>query len=221
MHKNAVRKTIPIVYEDVALCIVNKPYGIAVQGGAGITMPLTDILSRQLNTPIYPVHRLDKETAGLLITAKNPEAAAQCRHLFASRAVEKDYLAVCFGSSPEQQECCISTPIQEKGIKKDAVTEYRVLSRNADFTLFHVRLHTGRMHQIRIHLAGIGNPIIGDDKHGNFALNKQLWKQSRIRKLQLCAYRLTVPLQGIQRIFTIPLPDHIETALYTLGLSKA
>lgn len=218
MHKNDEHKTIPIVYEDSAICIVNKPYGIAVQGGVGIKIPLTDMLFHQLNTPIYPVHRLDKETAGLLILAKTAEAAAQCRRLFASKAVEKDYLAVCFGSSPVEKSGRISAPIKEKGVKKDALTEYRVLAEHTDFTIFHVRLHTGRMHQIRIHLAAIGNPIIGDDKHGNFALNKQLWKQQRIKKLQLCAYRLAFPVNGSQHIFTIPLPHHIKEAIRMLDL---
>ena len=219
MADNSLRKTIPILYEDDAICVVNKPYGVAVQGGAGVRLPLTDILALQLNTAVYPVHRLDKETSGLLIIAKNAEAAAQCHQLFASNKVEKNYVAVCFGSSPAKKDGVITAPIREKGIKKDAVTQYRVLCGNGDVTVFHIRLHTGRMHQIRIHLAEIGNPIIGDDKYGNFALNKHLWKQQRIRKLQLCAYRLAFPLRGVLRRFTIAIPDHIESCLSGFNLS--
>ena len=72
------------------------------------------------------------------------------------------------------------------------------------------------MHQLRIHLAGIGHPIIGDDKHGNFALNKQLWKIAHVKKLQLCAYRLRFPINGIECLFTVPIPDHMRIAIETL-----
>ena len=225
-RQNIVKKSIPIVYEDEAICIVNKPYGIPVQGGAHISVCLTEILSKQLRTEIFPVHRLDKETSGLLVTAKSAAAARSCRTLFDSRAVEKDYLALCFGGfersvnkqKPKSipQEGIIDTPIVENGIPKPASSAYKLLAGTDSYSLFSVRLHTGRMHQIRIHLAGIGCPIIGDDKHGNFALNKQLWKTARIKKLQLCAYRLRFPIGGTLRLFTVSAPDHIQTAIDTL-----
>lgn len=95
MHQSAsqssiVKKIIPIVYEDDNIYIVNKPFGIPVQGGAHISVCLTDILQRQCGTQIYPVHRLDKETSGLLVTAKTAAAARQCRSLFDSQSVEKN-----------------------------------------------------------------------------------------------------------------------------------
>lgn len=222
-QQNIVKKSIPIVYEDEAICIVNKPYGIPVQGGAHIAVCLTEILSKQLRTEIFPVHRLDKETSGLLVTAKNASAARSCRSLFESRAVEKEYLALCFGRfehsvnkktlKPIPKEGIIDTPIMENGTRKPALSAYKLLAGTDAYSLFSVRLHTGRMHQIRIHLAGIGCPIIGDDKHGNFALNKQLWKTARIKKLQLCAYRLRFPISGTLRLFTVPVPEHIQAAI--------
>ena len=221
-----VKKSIPIVYEDEALCIVNKPYGIPVQGGAHISVCLTEILSKQLGSEIFPVHRLDKETSGLLVTAKSADAARSCRALFESQAVEKEYLALCFGgfepsahTKPVKKlppEGIIDTPIVENGSPKPASSAYKLLASTDAYSLFSVRLHTGRMHQIRIHLAGIGYPIIGDDKHGNFALNKQLWKTARIKKLQLCAYRLMFPIGGKKRLFTVPAPEHIQAAIDVL-----
>ena len=217
-----VKKSVPIVYEDEAICIVDKPYGIPVQGGAHISVCLLDILSRQLGTGLFPVHRLDKETAGLLILAKNAPAARLCRSLFESQAVEKDYTALCFGGFERTaknripKEGIINTPIMENGVSKAASSAYTLLAATEKYSLFSVRLQSGRMHQIRIHLAGMGYPIIGDDKHGNFALNKQLWKTARIKKLQLCAVRLRFPIGGKSRLFTVPLPEHIRTAIDTL-----
>lgn len=225
-----VKKTVPIVYEDESLCIINKPCGIPVQGGANISVSLIDIVSRQLGVEIFPVHRLDKETAGLLVTAKTAEAAHSCRLLFDSRKVEKEYIAFCFGgcshgitaadspykSGQNRTEYTIDTPIMENGKSKPAVSSYRIIGGSDEYGLFCVRLHTGRMHQIRIHLAGIGHPIIGDDRHGDFKRNKELWKNARIKKLQLCAYRLRLPIKGKNRLFTTALPDHITGAIETL-----
>ena len=222
-QQKIVKKSIPIVYEDEAICIVNKPLGIPVQGGAQIAVCLTEIVSAQLGTDIFPVHRLDKETAGLLVMAKSAAAARSCRAVFESRAVEKEYLAICFGSFERAinrktlkklpKEGSIDTPIMENGTLKLASSAYKLLAGTEAYSLFSVRLHTGRMHQIRIHLAGIGCPIIGDDKHGNFALNKQLWKTAHIKKLQLCAYRIRFPIGGKPRLFTVPVPAHIQEAL--------
>ena len=227
MHKtasqcNILKKTIPIVYEDKTICIVNKPYGLPIQGGAQISVCLIDILSKQLGLEIFPVHRLDKETAGLLVTAKNVSAARLCRSLFDSQAVKKEYIAFCFGghkASIQKQhinEDIIDMPIMEHGIAKQALSSYRLLTYSENYSLFSIRPHTGRMHQLRIHLAGIGHPIIGDDKHGNFALNKQLWKIAHVKKLQLCAYRLRFPINGSECLFTVPIPDHMRIAIETL-----
>ena len=161
-----------------------------------------------------------------MVTAKSAAAARSCRTLFESKTVEKEYLALCFGGFERSEnrqalksipkEGRIDTPIMENGTRKPALSAYKLLAGTDAYSLFSVRLHTGRMHQIRIHLAGIGCPIIGDDKHGNFALNKQLWKTAHIKKLQLCAYRLSFPVGGKLRRFTVPVPEHIQTALDVL-----
>lgn len=215
-HSSIVKKTIPIVYEDEAICIVDKPYGVPVQGGARVRMSLIAMLEAQLGCALFPVHRLDKETAGLLITAKTSRAAQDCRLLFDSQRIEKEYGALCFGECRKASSGTIDTPIRENGILKPALSTYRVIARDNGYTLFSVKLHTGRMHQIRIHLAHMGNPIIGDDKHGNFALNKALWKSERIKKLQLCACRLGMPIDHRIRTFAIEYPRHMQEALTEL-----
>ena len=216
LHSSIVKKTIPIVYEDEAICIVNKPYGIPVQGGARVRMSLIDLLEAQLRCALFPVHRLDKETAGLLIIAKTSRAAQDCRRSFDSQRIEKEYAALCFGECRKASSGTIDTPIRENGILKPALSTYRVIERDNGYTLFSVKLHTGRMHQIRIHLAHMGNPIIGDDKHGDFTLNKALWKTERIKKLQLCACRLSMPINNQCQTFAIDYPQHIQEALSKL-----
>lgn len=216
LHSSIVKKTIPIVYEDEAICIVNKPYGLSVQGGARVRISLIDMLEAQLACALFPVHRLDKETAGLLITAKTSRAAQDCRRLFDSQRIEKEYAALCFGECRQALSGSIDTPIRENGILKPALSTYRVIEKANGCTLFSVKLHTGRMHQIRIHLAHMGYPIIGDDKHGDFALNKGLWKAERIKKLQLCACRLSMPIDHQIQTFAIEYPRHMQEALSKL-----
>ncbi len=215
-HNFVLKKSIPIIYEDESLCIVNKPSGIAVQGGAGVSVSLIDVLEKQLKTAIFPVHRLDKQTAGLLIIAKNTAAARNCRQLFDKHQVEKHYTALCFGECTKTTEQTIKTPIREHGTEKKALTNYRLITGTNEYSLFSVKLDTGRMHQIRIHLAGIDYPIIGDDKYGNFAQNKSVWKNHRIKKLQLCANKLILPVNGKKRTFSIELPEHMIIAVEKL-----
>ena len=216
-------KLIPIVYENDEALIVNKPAGIAVQGGAGLAHPLDKELPLQVGYPVFLVHRLDMDTAGLLIVAKSSAAAAKWTTLTAGKLVQKEYSAVCLGHF-QQKSGTIRTAILQHGEAKTAETRYEVIKEayavcNGErlaVSLVRLILKTGRMHQIRIHLASLGHPIIGDDKHGNFALNKQLWKTARIKKLQLCAVRLRFPIGGKSRLFTVPLPEHIRTAIDTL-----
>ncbi len=220
-------KTVPIVYEDDEILLVNKPFGVAVQGGEGVAHPLTEMLELQLGYRIYLVHRLDRDTAGLLVTAKTPQAASRLTGLISSSQVCKEYSAICFGV-PDRESGVIREDVQSSGKRKPAVTEYRVIERgvfsrgkpdetgsrekNSLDPVSHLslRLHTGRTHQIRVHLAGVGCPIVGDDKYGDFSANRDIRRLLNVRKLQLAAVRLTLPLHGKTCTFEIPLPEHIE-----------
>lgn len=234
-------KEIPIIYENNEILIVNKRAGLAVQGGEGVKNPLDSLLSEQLGAKVYPVHRLDKETSGFLVVAKTSAAAHLWTGLIASGQVKKEYQALCFGlvqglksNSALGKTGRLTQRVQVAGAGKTAETFYQVagifpaaeiaamaeqvadLGTNPLFSLLNLTLGTGRTHQIRIHLAQSGCPILADDKHGNFKVNKLIKKAVGIRTLQLAATRLTIPLEGRATTFQIPLPPHMEEALSVL-----
>lgn len=202
--------SIPIIYENDQIIIINKPVGLASQGGQGITASVDVDLSNQINQKVYLVHRLDKETSGLMIVAKNPSAATLWTNRIGTKEIIKEYYALCCGNL-KSKTGTISEPIMQKGIEKNAITQYQVekesIFNNISFSLLKLRLDTGRMHQIRIHLAQQMAPIAGDDKYGNFKLNKELKKELGIKRLHLASVKLTIPSLGT---FEIPLPEHME-----------
>lgn len=235
-------KEIPIVYENNEILIVNKRAGLAVQGGEGVKNPLDSLLSEQLGAKVYPVHRLDKETSGLLVVAKTSVAARLWTGLIASGQVKKEYQALCFGlvqglnpASALGQTGRLTQRVQVAGAGKTAETFYQVaeifpvaemvpladqmedLGNNSLFSLLNLTLGTGRTHQIRIHLAQAGCPILADDKHGNFKVNKLVKKAVGIKTLQLAATRLTIPLEGRATTFQISLPPHMAEALAVMS----
>ncbi|MDR1747539.1 MAG: RluA family pseudouridine synthase [Spirochaetaceae bacterium] len=211
-------KTVSIIYEDDEMLLVNKPFGVSVQGGEGVAHPLTEILEKQLGYRIYLVHRLDRDTSGLLLTAKTSQAAARLTGLISSSQVYKEYSAICFGI-PAEERGVIREDVRSGGKRKSAVTEYRVLETGGyprealsrkEFSHLSLRLCTGRTHQIRVHLAEMGCPIVADDKYGDFPANRDIRRLLNVRKLQLAAVRLTLPLYGKTHTFEVPLPDHME-----------
>ena len=181
-----------------------------VQGGEKIAHPLDEELARQTGQKVYLVHRLDKDTSGLMIVAKTPAAANKWTKLIGSKEVEKEYIALCIGRLAQKQGIINEDLVQHGQVKK-ALTHYRVLEEQTvewegqKLILSRVSLvlQTGRMHQIRIHLAKQGCPIAGDDQHGNFKLNKILRKAAGIRHLQLFSVRLTIPLDGKNTVFKL------------------
>lgn len=251
---------IPIIFENDEIFVINKPSGMSVQGGEGVAHPLDEELSKQVGFKVHLVHRLDKETTGLMVVAKSASAAAKWISLIASKQVQKEYTAVCFGepliNGRKQKSGTILGALTRKSGKnvreQSAVTHFEVIetreiavaalarassereppappetvsppaqafsfSVSADsesevpltFSKIRLRLGTGRMHQIRIHLASVGSPICGDDKHGNFKLNKLAKKRLGIKNLLLCSQKITIPLAGERtRTFEIPLPDY-------------
>lgn len=217
-----------ILYEDNEIYLLNKPAGVPVQGGEGISHPLDDEFSKQIGYRIHLVHRLDKETAGILIVAKTGEAAAKWIKLIAGSSVSKEYAAICIGepivNGKKMHSGTIKGIVEAHGREQSAETHF-VVEKTATFTpggaeaavnappvtlsLLHITLGTGRMHQIRIQLAKSSAPIAADDQHGDFKANKVL-RKCGIKKLQLAAVKLTIPVQGAPRTFTIALPDHMQ-----------
>ena len=203
---------IPVVYEDQEIILVNKRSGLASQGGAGVGRSVDSDLALQIGQKIYLCHRLDKETSGLLLCAKNPQAANKWSRLIGEKSVKKEYKALCFGS-PKNPSGKITLPVREKGQPKSALTYYELEKTfteqeangfdAAPLSVMRLSLGTGRTHQIRIHLAQSGLPIVGDDKYGDFGLNKAAKRDLAIKRLCLCAFRLTLPLDGGEKAFEI------------------
>lgn len=211
---------IPVIYENNEIFIIDKPAGLAVQGGQGVVHSVDSDFAKQTGQKVYLVHRLDKDTSGLMIVAKNSTAAGKWTKIIGSKIARKEYLALCAGHL-NPKNGVIKENIVQHGEEKSAVTHYSVEKEwnvtyegengveEIPLSLIRLQLETGRMHQIRIHLAKNGCPIAGDDQHGNFKLNKILKKVCKIKRLQLAAVRLTIPLEGKERVFEVKEPLQI------------
>jgi 23S rRNA pseudouridine1911/1915/1917 synthase len=227
-----------IVYEDADVVVVDKPAGMVVHAGAGhSTGTLVNALLHHLGTlssvngDVRPgiVHRLDKETSGLLLVARTDQAHQSLARQFHDREVEKVYLALAHGRFREKQGR-VTTPITRDparrtrmtarlGKGRTALTEYRVLEEFGRFTYLRVRIGTGRTHQIRVHLASIHHPIVGDRLYGAPAtLPGALGKPERFF---LHAHRLEFrsPSTGERIVTESPLPSDLASLLEALRKS--
>ena len=197
------------MFENQDIIAIIKPCGVAVQGGAGISNPLIDDIDRIYSKKHFLIHRLDKDTEGILIVGKTSTAAAKYSKILNSPETKKEYIALVSGNV-ESSSGTIKIPLEKDGRLVNAVSKYKVLEKKSDFTKLAVSIETGRMHQIRIHMAKAGNPIIGDDKYGNFKLNKELKKNMGVKKLMLAAIKLELYISPAEKkIFTCPVPEHI------------
>ncbi|MDR1636461.1 MAG: RluA family pseudouridine synthase [Treponema sp.] len=242
-------KRVALLFENHDCMVLHKPAGLAVQGGEGVGASLDRLLEAELSgrpppenpvspgpPKVYLVHRLDKDTSGLILVAKSRETAARFSALFAGpgRGIIKRYLALCAGS-PHPPQGIIRLNLEIRGALKKSETSYRLLSRRElpvpstagggkgepgeaasgrIFSLLELELGTGRMHQIRRHLARIGCPVLGDDKYGDFSLNRELRKTTGLKRLLLHASRLVIPetLAGFPGGIDVsdPLPDYFR-----------
>jgi 23S rRNA pseudouridine955/2504/2580 synthase len=218
------------LYQDGEILVLDKPAGLAVQPGAGVRICLVDAVERDYGFRPYLVHRLDKETAGLIIVARDSAAASRWTRAIASREVGKFYRAVT-ADGLRGEHGVMRGDVKVKGEAMAAETRWRRLARfgavqpaaaeaaaplaaqaaqaatAARFSWLELELGTGRTHQIRLHLAQNGAPILGDDLHGNFALNKELRKAVGLKRLLLLSWRLVLP-GGV--VVTAPLPEHFR-----------
>jgi len=196
----------PLLLEDDALMAIDKPSGVAVHGGSGVSFGVIEQLrqARPLAKLLELVHRLDRETSGILLVAKKRSALKHLQDQFRERETGKTYLALVQGSWPEKLKVIDSAlhkfllPDGERRVKVTtnedpdgmrSITLVKVAERLVDCTLLEVTIKTGRTHQIRVHLASQGHPIAGDDKYGDFEWNKVLQKQG-LKRMFLHAWRL-------------------------------
>jgi 23S rRNA pseudouridine955/2504/2580 synthase len=208
-------KRVTVLYEDAQCLVVNKPAGLAVHGGAKITVCLEELLAAEFSFKPYPVHRLDKDTSGILLIAKSASNAAFFSRVFAEGRTLKQYTAICArqNSAPLAPRGRIETALEYRGVRKPACTTWIVRGSHTvngnKWIQLELELGTGRMHQIRRHLAQLGCPLLGDDKYGDFSLNKQLRKQYKLNRMLLHATRLMVPLPGGGKLdIQAPLPAY-------------
>jgi 23S rRNA pseudouridine955/2504/2580 synthase len=205
-------KQLEMVYEDSFCVVINKPAGLAVQGGKGVGLCLDNILEQQWGRRPFLVHRLDKDTSGLILVAKTSDAANRYSRL--RGGLVKRYRAICKGK-PSPEEGVIKADLAIRGSVKKAETRYRLLSGGGEFSLVELELGTGRMHQIRRHLALAGNPVLGDDKYGDFDLNHSLRTTHKLRHLLLHASQLIIPEtpDHARLDLTAPLPVYFHPFL--------
>ena len=212
-----------IIFENDDLVVIDKPAGIAVHEGKGIFK--RDTVLGMLEADYRPrgiaprlAHRIDKETSGLLVAAKNDETAAKLEAMFEESDVEKEYLALVVGKLyPKHGTIEFPLPGRD-GRQVSAVTHYHVEKEFADTTLARVRIDTGRMHQIRLHFSALGHPVVMDDEHGDFAFNKQFRKAYGLKRQFLHAATIAFEYKGKKREWSAELPEDLERTLSLLRL---
>ncbi len=225
-------KPLPVVYEDEALLVVDKPAGKAVHGGSGVSFGVIEQLRSQRPDArmLELAHRIDRETSGLLIIAKKRAVLKDLHDMMREGRIEKHYLTLVAGRwhNPLQH---IKFPLYKyltpEGERRVRVSEegkpshsiVRLLNHWADYSLLDVELKTGRTHQIRVHLAHLGFPLCGDDKYGDFALNKAL-EAKGLKRMFLHAARLAFahPVSGQRIALETALPEELQSFIQALGV---
>ena len=239
--KPGPRVAFDILYEDAALLVINKPSGLAVHGGSGISLGAIEQLreARPQAKFLELVHRLDRDTSGVLMFAKKRSALVALHEQLREGRVQKQYLALVRGhwrdakravKVPLQKhllangERRVSVAVHEAGQAAHTVFRLRKAWPHATppFSLVEAELKTGRTHQIRVHLAHLEFPIAGDDKYGDFPLNKVLKKQV-LKRMFLHAHQIgiTHPESGKPLRFEAPLPQELDAFLTHLNNTHA
>ena len=192
----------PIIYEDDALVAVNKPSGVAVHGGSGVSFGVIEQMRRARPQAKFLelVHRLDRETSGVLLLAKKRSALTAMHEIMREGNSDKRYFTLVLGQWKNAKQHVklplhkFDTPQGEKRVmvREDGQASHTIFALQKswpEFSLLEAQLKTGRTHQIRVHLSHLGFPIVGDDKYGDFVRNKVLMKQG-LKRMFLHAYSI-------------------------------
>ncbi len=226
----------PLLFEDEHLLAIAKPAGVAVHGGSGVSSGVIEQLrqARPEARFLELVHRLDRETSGVLLLAKKRSALVALQAQFRARDTGKIYLALVAGAWPPslkvidqplhktldaagERHVRVVSPAHEDG--RRAITLIRSAQAHGDFTQLEIVLKTGRTHQIRVHLAHAGHAIVGDPKYGDFALNKAFARSQGVGRMFLHARELSFdhPASGQRLTLDSPLPEDWNTLLPRLA----
>lgn len=228
------RFTDAVIYEDDAILIINKPSGFAVHGGSGISRGVIEQL--RLERPrakfLELVHRLDRDTSGVLMLAKKRSALVQLHEAIRNNHTDKRYIMLVHGNWLEKKKR-VTLPLQKyvlaSGERRVSVHEdgqqsetvFYLRANFGDFSLLEAQLITGRTHQLRVQLAHLGFPIAGDDKYGDFAVNKAMQKRGLKRMfLHSAETNIRHPLSGEKLKLIAPLPAELEKFLQKLESEK-
>lgn len=232
-------KEFPILFEDNYLLVVNKPAGTAVHGGSGIDFGLIEQLrvARPSEKMLELVHRLDKETSGVILIAKKRSSLTALQQQFRERETGKTYLALVkrvWQEEGRKGSKVIDLPLYkyvaadgqrwvkvssfDNPLAKRSVSIIRLVQTFDSFSLLAVTIKTGRTHQIRVHLAHLGYPIIGDEKYGDFELNREIAKKYHFSRMFLHAYELSFEHPQKEELIQIqaPLPTGCQALLEQL-----
>ena len=210
-----------IVFEDARLLAINKPSGVASHGGSGISFGVIETLrALRPRDTLELVHRLDRDTSGLLVLAKKRLALTELQRLLREDhglGIEKRYLALLVGRMPDGI-MSVDAPlhiglrqggerhVQVNAIGKPSISHFRALERRGGQSYCEIRIETGRTHQIRVHAQHIGHPVAGDDKYGDEAANKRLREQVGLKRLFLHASTLEFALEGGKTPYSLHAP---------------
>lgn len=240
-HITSVDQQLPILYEDDSCMVINKPAGLSVHP-AGSMAPGTEtllngiaFLFKKKHLPFDAshvlVHRLDRETTGCLLIAKTPQDHAELQKQFKTRTVKKTYLAIVAGV-PLNAEATIDAPVGRNlmdrtrmsvlrtSVSREARTTYHVLDSMKDAALLACDLHTGRTHQIRVHLSAIGHPLLGDPTYRS-PVSEKLSDEKGISSLCLHAWKLSFRSPEDEELQHVcaPVPTSLSSALQALSLT--
>ena len=203
-----------IVFEDDNVVVFNKPANLSTQGGSFVNYSVDSVL-RYIGTErgeeYRLTHRIDKHTTGVLVVAKSRQVASEIALAFKNRKISKEYVALVWGVPPKSRSRIESVVGLKGGLP--AITDYDAIASYRDAcSVVVLNPTTGHKHQLRIHMSKLGSPIIGDDKYGNYALDKQ----KKISNLCLHARAITIP--GYKKICA-PIPGHMYDAAREYSLS--
>jgi 23S rRNA pseudouridine955/2504/2580 synthase len=221
---------LPVIFEDDWILAIDKPAGVAVHGGSGVAHGVIESMRSMRPDAKYLelVHRLDRETSGVLLLAKKRSALTALHEMLRAHEVDKRYLVAVAGrfrNERQRVQLALAKRTTAEGdrrvsVSKDgqeAETIFNRLARGEDTSLLEAQLLTGRTHQIRVHLAHLNHPVLGDEKYGDFELNKALRKRG-LKRMFLHAARLSLrhPETGQALEFASPLPADLERFAATI-----
>ncbi|MFH0984738.1 MAG: pseudouridine synthase [Candidatus Omnitrophota bacterium] len=234
----------PVLFEDADLLVINKPEGVLSHpnpGGKGPGAAFEgpyDLGDRRFQTPggpLWLIHRLDQDTSGTLLAAKNKKSAAACRNAFDKREVKKNYVALVSRKPMPPHGIWRDTLMEQRssgGVrsainyagKPNAFLNYKMKEHfpKYNLSLLEIELLTGKTHQIRVQSTYRGHPVAGDRIYGNFTLNKELRQALDLHRMFLHAWRLALPHPASGKLLTIesPLPEDLEDCLLRVSSSK-